>query len=226
MCFSPSASFTAAVLLGTLGYACLKETKNPKEGLLASIPLFFAVQQAAEGVVWMTIPGSETTISLATLLQTPLLTASTHVFLFFAYLFWPLWIPLSFLAVEKVQFRTKILATTLIAGMIFGGASLGYLFYTGGLIDLAIKGHSLHYELFKTLPQLLCDIFKLLYLYAVLAPSLVSSMKRAWIFGLLIAATFALSEYLYTVAFVSVWCFFSAIASASIYVILRQRQTN
>ena len=53
MCFSASASFLAASLLLVTGIYALKKVKSKKQIPLALIPLFFAFQQAAEGVIWL-----------------------------------------------------------------------------------------------------------------------------------------------------------------------------
>ena len=49
MCFSATASFSAASITGVIGVATLRQVKHPRELLLAAMPLLFAVQQAIEG---------------------------------------------------------------------------------------------------------------------------------------------------------------------------------
>ena len=53
MCFSASASFTAATLLLALGTVALRVARRPAERAHWAIPLLFGVQQIAEGMVWL-----------------------------------------------------------------------------------------------------------------------------------------------------------------------------
>mgnify|MGYP000091041284 FL=1 len=55
MCFSATASFAASAVLGATGIATLAKTKDRKMLPLATIPLVFAIQQAIEGGLWLTI---------------------------------------------------------------------------------------------------------------------------------------------------------------------------
>ena len=57
MCFSASASFSAAALLLGIGALTLRSalaTRQPRALLFAAIPILFAIQQLIEGVIWLT----------------------------------------------------------------------------------------------------------------------------------------------------------------------------
>ena len=97
MCFSATASFTAAAVLSTTGVVTLKKAKSTSELPLASIPLLFGIQQAIEGIVWISF-GS-------TLLNT----IAAYGFLFFAYVLWPILVPIATLLVETHPLRRRIL---------------------------------------------------------------------------------------------------------------------
>jgi len=55
MCFSAGASFTAGTLLTFAGTETLRKVHKPSQIVFASIPLFFAFQQFAEGVLWLVV---------------------------------------------------------------------------------------------------------------------------------------------------------------------------
>ena len=57
MCFSATASFAAAGVLGTIGVATLRHVREPRSLLFASVPMLFAVHQFAEGMVWLGLNG-------------------------------------------------------------------------------------------------------------------------------------------------------------------------
>lgn len=59
--------------------------------MLAAVPLMFAAQQVTEGIVWLTI-GDQS--------ERPENLAAVAVFLVFALVVWPLWVPLSLLKAE------------------------------------------------------------------------------------------------------------------------------
>jgi hypothetical protein len=79
MCFSAQASFGASAVLGIMGIYALHKAKQ-QERLLAIVPLFFAVQQACEGIVWLTYANPS---------QHFITAAATYSFCFFAYFFGP-----------------------------------------------------------------------------------------------------------------------------------------
>ena len=90
MCYSAPASFSAAIILAVIGVVVIY--RKPKRLLpLALIPCFFAIQQFAEGFVWI---DPESTLPKST-------------YLFFAYAFWPMWIPFAtFFAEENANFTS------------------------------------------------------------------------------------------------------------------------
>jgi hypothetical protein len=55
MCFSATASFGAAVVLGTIGIVAMSKAGTKPQRLLAAIPLIFAVQQVTEGLIWLSV---------------------------------------------------------------------------------------------------------------------------------------------------------------------------
>jgi hypothetical protein len=97
MCFSASASFGAGALLVVIGVASLKKTHHHSQYLFAGIPLIFGIQQIAEGVLWLTLR-NEDALNLQII--------STYVFLFFAQIVWPVWVPTAILLLEHKMNRS------------------------------------------------------------------------------------------------------------------------
>jgi len=54
VCMSAEMSFAASATLAVVGGACLWRARAPGERILATMPLLFALQQAAEGWLWLT----------------------------------------------------------------------------------------------------------------------------------------------------------------------------
>ena len=88
-----------------------------------------------------------------------------------------------------------------------------YHFATGG-IHPTIVGHSIHYDDTRR-PE------GLAYLAALSLPYLFSSVRYLWVIGLAAPLSFAISAYYYWVNFASVWCYFAALISCWLYVVIR-----
>ena len=210
MCFSPEASFAAAAVLSGLGYASLKAAKTKPLILLGLIPCFFALQQFSEGIVWL---------NLRDVISSSFLTEmAKNTYLLIAFL-WPFWIPLSLFLNEKNSIKKKFLFLFLILGMI---AFLSISFYALPIQKTypAIKGNSIQYG------SLAPFYTKVIYALIILIPCFISSLRYMWAFGLFIVLSFAIAEMFYSYAFASVWCFFVAIISFSIYFIIKSNRNN
>lgn len=204
MCFSAPASFISAGVLAAVGAASLFRVRRfPPLYALACIPLFFALQQLSEGMVWLSLEG--------TLSFSPYGNAAKSIFLFIAFIIWPFWIPFSLFVAEKEKGRKKILACFAIAGCLFALYNM-YLGLTRQA-DVQILGKTLHY--FGDWPNLTPY-----YLLLVALPCFLSSLKNCQIWGLLLLITASAALLIYEQTFVSVWCFFAAIASISLYGLL------
>lgn len=207
MCFSTEASFAAALVLGSAGGITLKNSPSTSYFFLAAIPFIFALQQLSEGFVWLHFSqgmGSQFMFNNA-----------QRAFLIFAFLVWPIWIPLSLAAVEKIYWRRILLILLLISGIIL--STLNFLAALHQEISVKIINKSLQY-----IGQVPSQTFA--YPLIILLPCFLSSLKNIWIYGVVIALSYLAADYFYTVNFVSVWCFFAAIASLSVYKIVKDNQ--
>ena len=199
MCFSAEASFSAATFLSVVGVASLRRAANYKL-LLAAIPLLFAIQQLSEGVLWVYL-GRNWPHDI-------FFSSAQHIFLIFAFLIWPIWIPLSLARAERTIWRRRVLFGITACGALLAMINAMYAMETS--ISVAIVGHSLQYE--GRVPSQ-----ALIYPLIVLAPCFVSSLRYISLFGVLVAIGYAVASYFYTSAFVSVWCFFAALVSLLVY---------
>lgn len=214
MCFSAESSFTVAGLLAVTTYAIITQIKSKRQYFLAAIPAVLGFMQLLEGVVWTLSNGGDPSSSLIAKM-------SGALYLFLAGFFWPLWVPLSFFMIEKNPSRHRILKLILAGGVLF---DLFLLVFTL-LIPIEFRVFpfqaSLRYQLTPMPTNPLYDLlFYVLYLSLLVLPYFVSSLAFSWVPGGIIVTTFIAAQILYNYAFDSVWCFFSTIATALIYVIL------
>ncbi|MCP9768725.1 hypothetical protein EGI22_12435 [Lacihabitans sp. LS3-19] len=207
MCFSASASFGAGVVLTVIGVASIKKTHRFSQLLFASIPFIFGVQQIAEGVLWLTLP-------IPDFVNTQKI--FTYIFLFFAQILWPMWVPLAILLLEKNITRKNIQKVFVAAGFIVG-IYLAYCLFTYN-VEAQILGQHISY--LQDYPNSLKSYVIVLYALATLAPPFFSHIKRMWILGTTVAISYIIAYIFYEHYILSVWCFFSSIISLSIYAIM------
>lgn len=200
MCFSPEASFGAAAGLMIAGGIAWKKAGRTPLRLLAAIPFFFGAQQLMEGVVWM----SNLHTSWAAFRS-----GSTYAFLFFAWIIWPLFIPVSLYLLEKDQMRRRILLGLVAIG-VFVAVTLTYILLTTevhGVVEDCSISYNFNFQ------SAYAGLFGLLYLSVTALPNLISSTGKMWILALVNFATYFVSKVVYQDHVISVWCFFAAISS-------------
>ena len=197
MCFSATASFSAAGILALAGAATFSKARGPTEWPLASVPLVFALQQGIEGLLWRTVPtGHPAGRALAT------------GFAILALIVWPLFIPLAVGLVEKVRKKRQLILALMGPGLAVAGYSVLDIWDHPYMAWPA--PHSLVYINDSPFPWPLM----LGYLAAVCAPPLLSSSPEIRWFGVVVTVGLAVTLGFFFVNLVSVWCFFAAIASA------------
>jgi len=203
MCFSAGASFAGGVIISAIGIVTVRKVHKPSQILFASIPLFFGVQQIAEGVLWLTIPltGYET-----------LRNFSAYFFLVMAQVIWPSLIPLSVLFMEESEKRKKTLKALLMVGMVLS-AYYGYCLLNYN-VNPQIKGFHVQYN--NDFPRSLAMASFIFYLVATIAPLFVSSFKRMYLLGILMTFSCLVTGIFFTQYLTSVWCFFAAVISGVI----------
>lgn len=201
MCFSAGASFGAAAVLSIVGSVAVLKAKTVPQGLFAAIPFIFSIQQVAEGMLWLSfnddIPGRS---------------FFTYVFLVFAIMFWPIWIPLTTRILEKDVTRKKILTMILIAGTIVSaGFACIILLYP---LEAVATHHHIQYKLdLPTAINNLMWLFNILYFTTTIISTFISSTKRMKLLGIVFVAAYLFAIYFYNGAVLSVWCYFAALLS-------------
>lgn len=201
MCFSATASFSASALLLGIGTLTVKATKHPREWPFAAIPLMFAFQQLIEGVIWLTFS-----------VDAPLLnTAMTYAYSFISHVLWPVYLPVAVLMIEPPGGRRRPLMALVVAG-----AALGiYMMYVLVAFPVVSRPTGQHVEYDS--PHFFAAELMTLYLITTTVSPMLSSLRTVQFFGALALMSFGAAYYFYATWFISVWCFFSALLSAILY---------
>jgi hypothetical protein len=206
MCFSAETSFAAGAILAVAGVVLVKKFYNSKTIFLALIPLFFGIQQFAEGIVWEAL-------KYGTYPNAYNLTAQ-YIFLFFADMFWPVWIPLAFGLVEKVLWRQIMMGALMLIGLLFF-FNIGHSFIVYGDVKARILENSIDYGV-NPLP------YRILYGVITMTPFFLSSIPKMWILGIANTIAFIVADISYNYAFTSVWCGACAIITIGLFILLEE----
>ncbi len=220
MCFSATASFSAAVVLIPVGAYCIKKVAplNKKYRLIVLLPLIFGIQQLFEGFVWLAIePGGGGATRLPAL-----------GFMFFSHLFWLFWIPLACYVVESNTLKRKVMFTFFLLGAVHGLIMYVPLWFNSDWLVVELVQKSISYK-----ATLLYDDYipriavRVLYAVLVIASLLLSSDRYLRVFGVIIAMSVVISTVYFGHAFISIWCYFAAVLSLYVlFMIIRITKTT
>jgi len=209
MCFSATASFTAGAGLLGVGALTLRGADRVAELPFAAIPALFGLQQLVEGGLWLTFTD-----------QAPHLNSIlTHVYSLFSHVLWPIFVPIAVLLLEPVPWRRNALKALAAAGALSGI----YLLYFWAMDPTTSEIIGRH--IFYDSPHFYIAPILVLYVLGTCASSLLSSHGAVRWFGAATLVSFT-AAYAFSFWFISVWCFFAAVMSATILLYFRKRRAT
>lgn len=210
MCFSATASFVSGTVLGAVGIASLAKANEPKKKLFAAIPLMFSIQQLVEGFVWLYLSKGE---------PSSVLEPFVFTFLLFALILWPVWIGASVILFEEDKTRKIIQMLFLGGGLVFSFFSAYYM------MNYPVSAKIDHYHILYVVdfPNKDNPLTAILYFGATVGPLLASSVKKVPVLGVLIFISYVITKFIYDDYVISVWCFFAAVVSGVIYLMVTDR---
>jgi hypothetical protein len=201
MCFSATASFTAAVGLSALGIVTLKKTHTQSEVFFGMIPLLFGIQQFIEGIIWLSLTYNLPWLNVV----------MAHLFALFAYVLWPILVPIAVLSLEKKGWRKNALYLLELFGI---GVASYFLYF---LFKFPVSAQAVGRCLVYSTPHVYIIPMTVLYIAVTCFSLLISTSKTIKWFGLLATVFLFITYLFFEYALVSVWCFFAAILSSVVY---------
>jgi hypothetical protein len=207
MCFSASASFISGGVLAAIGGYSVASNKNRTFLPFAAIPFYFAFQQFIEGLIWLSF--TEPSVHHW---QHEL----TYVFLLFAQVVWPIYVPWSIYVAEKNEKTKKILLVILGVGVVVGG----YLAFCLAAYPVSVKIQGNHILYLLDYPEFNLNYKGILYFIATVFPPFFSTLKGMRWFGVMVFISLMITQIFFPGFEISVWCFFAALISACIPIIL------
>ncbi|MBP1689141.1 MAG: hypothetical protein H6Q33_5284 [Deltaproteobacteria bacterium] len=215
MCFSASASFAASAVLVPTGLYCMSAARRsaPRYLALATYPLFFGIQQALEGVIWLKLASGDRA----------LLSAYALGYTFFAYFLWPALVPTTANLIGVRQSMRRIVRLCAVLGVLFGASLYLPLWWQDGWLTVSVHEGSIVY-----VTQLIYDGvipragIRFVYALLIVLPLLMVRERLIQIFGLVTLVSVVIARIFFDAAFVSVWCFFAALLSLFIVAIIHR----
>jgi len=201
MCFSAPASFAAAAATGLVGTISLYAARSWREIPLAAIPLVFTLQQSVEGLLWL---------ALTRQVAGPWSGFLANMFACIALVLWPMLAPVAAVLVEPSTIRRLMLGGLVAISLSVAGFGIQHIH--AHPFGACVVGHSLSYINGNPYPPL----FLAGYVACTVGAMVLSSQRALRIFGVILAAGLGVSLISFYAAFVSVWCFFAAAASATL----------
>lgn len=194
MCFSATASFASAAVLGAGGTATLAMVRRVREVPLALMGVGFAAHQAVEGIIWHRLEAGP--------LRWP--APALAVWVAYAWLALPVWVPAAVALVEAPGRRRRAMVGLTGAGAAVSTA-IAVLVGRGTVTAFARSGHIAY--VLSTSPGLRIGVP---YVVVTCAPALLSSHRLLRWWGGALVASMAITALAVAREFESVWCFLAA----------------
>src|SRR5262245_28010343 len=214
MCFSATASFTAAAVIGSVGIVTLRSAAaKPDHRILAlaAFPMLFALQQVVEGLLWLNLTSPEPGALRGVLV---------HAFQGYAEVFWPTFAPLAALLIERERWRRILIAICLAIGVALSiyllVAMVGHPYQASVGEEHIVYRNNFQYPTGIQAPYVVATTLSLL----LCSAKEVQRLARVILIG--IALPYISSRH----AVISMWCFFADIASFIVYPYGRHRQAQ
>jgi hypothetical protein len=202
MCFSPTASFVSAAVIGTIGVATLRHVREPRTLLFAATPMLFALHQFTEGLVWLGLDGG---------IGPQARDHAALAFTLYAQGLLPFLMPLAVLLMEPAGWRRKV-----IMGLTAIGA-VAALWDAYGLIFLPLRVFVDHNSIAYRNEMTGSLAISLLYILATCGALLLSRYRAVRWYGVVNVIALTIVEVVKAETFASVWCFYAALMSVILY---------
>jgi hypothetical protein len=207
MCFSPTADLVGSLVIGAIGVDVLRNVhRRHDHWAFAALPLLFGLHQFTETFVWWGLEGT---------VPHGLGTVAKWIYLLFAFVVLPTYVPTAILVLEPKGRRRAIMT-----GFVGLGALVSALLLVGmvrGPVGAHLAGHHVAYSI--DLPYALPIVAA--YVVATCASALFSGFREIALFGAINLVAVAVIAVLTVDGFASVWCGWAAITSAAIAVHIR-----
>jgi hypothetical protein len=208
MCFSENADIVAGALLTPIGIASLREVRCWREVPFASLPLLFALHQFTEAFVWAASMGD---------VSHHVGRVAAIIYVAFALPVLPTLLPVSVLLLEPRNVRKRVVPFVVLGLIVSADLAIEMI---RNPITVTVHTHSLGYGVGLSYGY----AWAVLYVIAVVGPSLLSGYRSIVAFGTFNLVGLVVVAILYVEAFASFWCILAGISSVLVLLHMIRRR--
>lgn len=206
MCFSAEADLVAGVVITGIGVDVVRNLHGRREyAMFAALPLLFGAHQLTEVFVWWSLDGR---------VGESVGRAATWLYLLFAFVVLPTYVPLSVWAFvgrgRRRWIRPFVALGALVSAVLLAAMLRGPVVWSAG-------DHHVRYSSGLRAGDLVVG----LYVVATCTPLLLSRVRAVALFGMVNLAVVAVLAQLLVAGFISLWCAWAAVSSAALAAHLR-----
>lgn len=205
MCFSAGASFAVGASLLGPGVYAVKRTTSRGMLAFACTPIVFSFHQIAEGFLWLSLKNPD----FASWYKPAL-----YGYSFISQPIWPIWVPLIMWLMEPDQRRKKILYYFLLLGVAAGL----YMFYCLITYDISAVAENGHIRYYRDFPFL--DIMRPVNFVTIAVTPFFSTLRYTKLLASAMMGSLIVTYFFFTNYLISVWCFFAAILSLLVILVI------
>lgn len=202
-------NFTLSGALGVIGILTLRRVSDPREVVLAALPLFFAMHQFTQGFVWLGMDG---------LIEPRALVMAESIFIFYAQGLLPLLVPLAVWLLEPAGWYRKAIGVLLVMGGLLAAYTLWGLSVQPTYVT--VENDALVYVNDWTAKQWI----NVVYILTTCGPLILSSSVSVQLFGWFNLMGLMGIMLWKPHAITSVWCLYAAVVSVMLYFYFVERR--
>ncbi len=210
MCFSPQADVVGGLVIGGIGIAAVRSVRTVsgrRDHLaFAMLPILFAAHQLTEAFVWWGLQGH---------VPSAVGTTATWLYLLFAFVLLPTYVPVAIRALEPPGRRREVMSGFILLGAVVSILLLVAMIRGGVDASLGYAHVSYHIDLHAGI------VIVTAYVIATCASAIFSGYRHIAIFGVVNLIAVAVIARLTIDGFASVWCGWAALTSIAIALHIR-----
>jgi hypothetical protein len=207
MCFSAQADLVGGVVVGAIGIDVLRHVDGRRAYLgLAALPLLLGLHQLDEAFVWWGLQGH---------VSTRVGTIATWIYLLFAFVVLPVFIPIAVMVLEPDRRRRLLMSCFAVLGAVVAGVLFAAMLR--GPVTASLGTRHIAY----TTDLRAGGLVVAMYVLATCGSLILSSYRDVAVFGVVNLIAVAVFAKLAIDGFASLWCAWAAVASCAFAVHLR-----
>lgn len=207
MCFSVQADLVGGVVVGAIGIDVLRHVDGRRAYMgLAALPLMLGLHQLDEAFVWWGLQG-HVSMRVGTI--------ATWIYLLFAFVVLPVYIPIAVMLLEPDRRRRSLMMGFAVLGVMVSGVLLAAMLRGPVTASLGMR------HVAYTTDLRAGGLVVAMYVLATCGSLILSSYRDVAVFGVINLIAVAVFAKLAVDGFASLWCAWAAVASAAFAVHLR-----